>query len=787
MTLPPLAFALLVLELLLVAIAARRAARALSVRMPLAFALGTVVATLVLLAPRFLGSEVLAPTQPLEQLPGAPSHGPGPHDTLNDAVLQFLPWEAEVRRQLRAGHLPFWSDRLDAGSSPWTNPQAQVLSLVAWLARPLPLAHFLLAGLAFKMVIAATGTFTLARRVGLRSPAAALAAAGFAAGGGMMAWALFPHTSALALVPWTAAAAIAVTRRPSRKRIAGAALATALLLCAGHPEIAAVGGLLAAALALAFRRRRGPLERALAAPALAAILGVGLAAPQLLPFAQQLAGTARFVEVRASAAAIGGLGVGFDPASLALLLSPLNPEVFGRPYHEAFHGPFGWVAASCAYAGLVALAGLALLPFGGALRRQLPLLALVVLAFLLALSVRPLVDLWRLLPLAGSLHVHRFLPVATLPLAIAGAAGWDGLRRRPRGLALAALVPLAVASLALAPRPREIAVWAVIAAGAGWLAVAESRARAAPARAGFALLALAAALDLLPFARDFLPAGSADQLYPHTPFLAELRSRAGDGGQRVVGLEYESYPQSLSVYGLEDVRTHDPLAAERYVRLLAACCGFRPTMQEYFGRFARADSPFVDFLGLRLAIGREPQPVPRGWTRLALADGRGAWAAENPRALPRAFLPAAAETVADPDLPAWIARLDRGDRVASATGIDPTLVLAADERATSTVALAERRDDRQALVVRVPRPALVAISIRGFEGWSARGGGHELRTLRIDGDFLGIIAPAGPTRIDLRYRPPGFALGRAAGIGAALALVALISIHPRSVLRRSSS
>jgi hypothetical protein len=782
MTLPPLAFALLVLELLLVAFAARRAARALAVRMPLAFALGTVVATLALLAPRFLGSEVLAPTQPLEQLPGAPAYGPGPHDVLNDAVLQFLPWEAEVRRQLRAGHLPFWTDRLDAGSSPWTNPQAQVLSLVAWLARPLPLAHFLLAGLAFKIVLAATGTFCLARRVGLRSPAAALAAAGFAAGGGMMAWALFPHTSALALVPWTAAAAIAVTRRPSRGRIACAALATALLLYAGHPEIAAVGGLLAAALALAFRRRRRPLLRALAAPALAAILGAALAAPQVLPFAEQLPGTARFVEVRSSAPATAGLGFGFDPASLALLLSPLNPEVFGRPYHEAFHGPFGWVAASGAYAGLVALAGVALLPFGGALRRQLPLLALVALAFLLALSVRPLVDLWRLVPLAGSLHVHRFLPVATLPLAVAGAAGWNGLLGRPRRAAWVALLPVAAASLALAPRWREIVVWAAIVAGAAVLALAAPRGRFRRARLALALLALAAALDLLLFARDFLPAGFADQLYPRTPFLAELTARSAGAAQRVVGLEHESYPQSLSVYGLEDVRTHDPLAAERYVRLLAACCGFRPTMQEYFGRFASADSPFVDFLGLRWAIGREPWPVPRGWTRLALADGRGAWAAENPRALPRAFLPAAVETVADPALPEWIARLDRGDRVASAAAIDPRLVLAPDERGASTVALAERRDDRQALLVRVPRAALVATSIRGFDGWSARAGGHELSNVRIDGDFLGIIAPAGESRIELRYRPPGFAAGRSVGFLALLAMAALIAIRRRRAI-----
>ena len=123
------------------------------------------------------------------------------HDLQNDTVYQFIPWELEVRHALSDLRLPLWSDDLEGGSSPWVNPQASPISPIAMPARALPIQHFLLVTLALKILVAFQGTWVLARTVGVSRLSSLLAGAGFALGGGMMAWALFPHTATLAWAP----------------------------------------------------------------------------------------------------------------------------------------------------------------------------------------------------------------------------------------------------------------------------------------------------------------------------------------------------------------------------------------------------------------------------------------------------------------------------------------------------------------------------------------------------------------------------------------------------------
>src|SRR5262249_1649697 len=182
--------------------------------------------------------------------------GPAPRDRpalLNASIYQFPPWELEIRHALAARRLPFWSDLLEGGSSPWANPQAGVLSPLQIPARLLPIQHHLLGALALKILVACEGTWLLARRVG-RSPASSLlAGAGFALGGGILSWGLFPHTAAAAWVPWLATGVIGLFRRPTGRSLATTAAITAALLLSGHPETAAIGGLFAALSGLLLR------------------------------------------------------------------------------------------------------------------------------------------------------------------------------------------------------------------------------------------------------------------------------------------------------------------------------------------------------------------------------------------------------------------------------------------------------------------------------------------------------------------------------------------------------
>src|SRR5436309_12621157 len=243
------------------------------------------LAPLVILAPWLSGRELLVPCDILANVPGAPViERPRTHDLLNDTVYQILPWDLEVRHALADRRLPLWSDTLEGRSSPWANPQAGVLSPLQMAARAVPLQHHLLAELAFKLLVAFQGTWIVARLAGRSRASSLLAAAGFALGGGLFSWALFPVTATAAWVPWLAAGTVRLFRHPGRRAVAAVAAITAAILLSGHPETAAFGGLLAGGVGLGLRPRAAGSGRSLAAAALAAALGFGLAAPLLLPF-----------------------------------------------------------------------------------------------------------------------------------------------------------------------------------------------------------------------------------------------------------------------------------------------------------------------------------------------------------------------------------------------------------------------------------------------------------------------------------------------------------------------
>jgi hypothetical protein len=377
-------------------------ARGLGVRLEARAAAFSFVLTLVFLSPFLRRDVLLAPTGviagvlPLQGLPPVRFT----HLIQSDTLYQFVPWELEVRHALREHRLPLWSDRLDGGSSLWTNPVAGVLSPLAMLARALPIQDFLLALLALKMLLACEGAWALARQVGISRASSLLAAAGFTLGGGMMSWALFPHTIVLAWVPWLTLGCIRLFRWPRARTVATSAAITGAMLLSGHPETAAAGGLLAAVCGCGLRRRgrdlsgdQGPVQghgpvrgrellrgsagfvRGLGAAAAAALLGFALAAPHVLPFLSALPGAARTRDMLAQKAPEHHARL-LEPASwflapsAAFLRAPINPRVYGLPYQEPFRGPFDWVDALSGYTGLVAFAGAAVVLASASWRRS---------------------------------------------------------------------------------------------------------------------------------------------------------------------------------------------------------------------------------------------------------------------------------------------------------------------------------------------------------------------------------------------------------------------------------
>lgn len=741
-----------------------------------------IVAPLLFLAPWFDRTRLLAPSDFLRDMipeaPGVPFSDR--HRLLNDTLFQFIPWELEVRHALRDGHPPLWSDLLEGGSSPWSNPQASVLSPIAMAVRALPIQYFLLAALALKLLVAFEGTWLLARCMGVSRPASLLAAGGFALGGGMMSWALFPHTATVAWVPWLAAGTILLFREAwSPVRVVTVALLTAALLLSGHPETAAVGGLFTAACGLSLRARRRSFVRGLAAAALAGLLGFGLAAPHLLPFARLLADSQRAHETLRRTEApydpdLRNPTSWFLPAWRAFVLAPISPRIYGRPFQDDFRGPFNWVDANSGYAGLVAFTGSIVALLALRRRRAWPFLGFAAVSLLLASRFVPFARLIDAIEMLRAPAYPRFLLVGCLALAVAGGMGWDRLfASRRRRLAPAVALSAAVAlSLAGYTDPWVLFLWALIAIG-GLIGLAAAHRRLR--HLGMAMLGLGLLFDQVPWAWSLLPAGHTALFYPQSAFLENLRQKGVEGGPwRAVGENYAIFPSLLPVYGIAEVRPHNPLAPMPYLRVLDAAFGFAPTMDNYFPNFLRPDHPALDFLNVRHVVWHSDHPVPPGLEQVAV-DSRGVFRLyRNPEALPRWFIPSGIRVIGSADVERWIATLKDARNVAVFAG-EAAERLAGRTPEDARVETIAATPGRLSLRTSSPRETLLATSLPSPEGWSARAGDRPLETVIVNGAFLGVVIPAGEERLELRYLPPGLITGLAlAGISLAVCLGLLI-------------
>jgi hypothetical protein len=216
-------------------------------------------------------------------------------------------------------------------------------------------------------------------------------------------------------------------REPSRRAIAGLAFATFLVLAGGHPELQLQIALLAAAVVWA----AGSGERRWLAPAAGAVLGAGMAAPVLLPFAEYF----RFSAAR--------LGEGRHPFVLAGrdLLRFVLPRVPGSNVVEA--------------AATVSIVLLVLVPVGvwaGRKDREARFWGVAALGMLLVTYDNPLS---RSLAVSTPIFWSRYLLLLPLALSAVGAQGLDALVERlsrrlgPRRATAAACALVGVATMEL--------------------------------------------------------------------------------------------------------------------------------------------------------------------------------------------------------------------------------------------------------------------------------------------------------------------------------------------------
>ncbi len=354
-----------------------------------------------------------------------------------DIYQLHYPLRSVYAQELARLALPLWTPNALAGYPLVAEGQLGALypiNLVLHLLLPVPLAlnvfvlgHF---------VIAAIGAYSFARRVGLRRMASLFSGVVYALSGFLIAH--LNHVNIIACAAWlpwlfllTDRAVVGVKGYRSLRDWVLLAVVIAMELLAGHPQIALLSLLSAGAygLYLIWSTRQSVVVCAgLFVPL---VLGVALAAPQILTTA----------ELTGLSARSGGLDPSFfasfsmHPAYLVHLVSPF---VLGNPYPAVsveLVGYVGWLPLLLALGSLIVI------------RRQVPpasraigqarfFVALAVVALILSLGRwNPLYMVLARLPVFNLFRVPaRYLYLFTFGVAVLAGTGLDALlsgNRRP--------------------------------------------------------------------------------------------------------------------------------------------------------------------------------------------------------------------------------------------------------------------------------------------------------------------------------------------------------------------
>ena len=711
------------------------------------------------------------------------------NDELGDVPTQFLPWTTAVADGYRAGRLPLRFAANGCGTPLWANPQAQAVTPTTLFSVLLGSAWGFGAAAAAKLWLAAAGAYLFARRRSLSRGASAWAALAFGFALQMTAWMHFPHTWPLALLPFVLLA-LERLARGERRGFASTAGVVALLLCGGYPEGEFFAALCGCAffLALLASRDVSAFEkfRRFGLAAAASLLGLGLTAAYTLPATLAIARGERSVQV-----ARGTRGLGPALSARDFLRPPtywditrfwIVPESQGNPRDEDKFGPYSFAGRASGYAGVLVLAFALATFFGRGASRAVRLARWgVVVTALYLLWYPPLVHLLQATPglseLSTRLTSNRANAILVLLLALLAASELERIRSGGRTGTTRAAVAILFAALALvfreygqAPDRVPTTTWRAVSFAlpalllAACFALLTGRLGERRRRALVVFLFAGTAVDLLRIGARFNPGTPRGEYFPVTPGVRELQ--AASRGGRFADSELSMTGMAF-MYGLEDVRVHDPVGPADYQDVLAATAGYTGPA-EYSARVTKLDAPILDFLNARARVGPG--------------------AAISSRPAPEAVLP-----------DRLVGAADSGEllrRLAAETDFlrRAHVVGGGDEEFSGAARLLEftrLRPEELRIRVSAEAPRVLVIPETTDGGWSARGNGAPLPTLTANGAFLAIRVPAGETEIVCRYTPPGLSAGAAisaasAGILGLLAL-AFVRTGARSSWRSSAA
>lgn len=719
---------------------------------------------------------------------------------INDLVLQIVPWANQVRDSWRAGHVPLWNNLSGSGYPLLASAQSSALSPLRLLALALPLGQSFAAEAAMKFLIAMTFTFLFCRRRHSELASAA-AAVCFAFCSFVVVWLHFPLGTVAVFVPAALYQIELIAERRTFPRFVFAAVLWTVMIFSGHPETVAhiffISLLFVAWLVLVerpFATSRDALQFLATLVGALAVAGL-LASPFLAPFAEAITKSKRFNELQSRPNAIGYYS---DWSSVVLLL---QPRFFGSiPFEKT------WVTAPSAesitgFAGILGIAAwFALLVHVMRTRAWRSREFFFVLATLVVLGIilgwPGISSLFHLIfKLAANARLRLLL---CFLVSVMTAAMIDLGRRDVRafliGIALCGAMLVYVLYFSGVPdgSPHLIAVMSLmpglLVLGIATLGVIPvSRAGSAlAAGAAPALLLVAIIAEVWSATAGWNPTIRAEEMYPQTPLIAKLLTLKTKEPFRIVGTGPIFFPNTPAMFGLEDIRAHDPMANGRYLGMLRVLTGY--DTEDYFPKWRNVETRVLDYLNVKYVVV-PPHADLRDSQRFALVyDGRDGRVFENRDVLPR-FYPVHS-VILEFNNNRFMHLLQTGKDWAH-TALLKSLPVRSDQERTDL--LAPRAKETPDATMRItqatgddfqmsgfaPRYTFIVSSIPWWPGWKIVSNGQSLTPLHVNGAFLGFVVPPGRFDLHVWYSPMTF------WGGVWVALATLIGICGSAVLLRS--
>jgi len=654
---------------------------------------------------------------------------------------QIAPWTRVARNAIAAGELPLWNRFSASGAPLMANQQTAIAHPFTLLGLPLTLGNAFTLSASLRLFVVLFFTFVFLRQWDVGVEASVFGAVAYAFCTFHIIWLLFPLGLTTMMLPACLAGVHEAANRPRAAAHAFLVVALGLTILGGHPESAMWAFVVTAAYALtvATPRRLPAIAGAFAA-------AIVLTAFFWLPTWRALHETSRFAAMQSAAANPANHHLSFE-----WLLPLAMPNVLGNPVDATYRPPrgthpavlndYGEVASS--YAGLITLGCALAAPFVTRKRKLLAFAAGLMIASLLTIAEAPLWrDVIRAIPFAGIALHQRLRVVWDLGVCIAAALAIDeaGRRRQLRvGLAAAALLGVAVYAVRhpqwtpLAVAQLVVPLGTVIA-----FAFVASTKRAAVV----ATILVFADLAIATF--RYNPPAHPHDVYPVTGAIAFLQHQPRPF--RIVAAGWSFLPDTPGAYGIEDVKTTDPVQHAVYMRLLGAHLDIDPAAADLEVRdFSR---PFFDFLNIRYIYVKPGQALrdPRFVERYRGADGV---VLENLRVVPRYFL--ARHFILEPD------RLMAASRTREVADFHDTAVVdrAPDpepELAGGTLRIVRYDNDATVLDVDGDGWKLLVTSDVAWPGWNIDVNGQPQPLVTVNGAFIGCFLPPGHARVVLRYR-----------------------------------